>query len=316
MPEATEAAPFFHAAAESSKEAEAFWRWTYDGVRIRIAIWPGPAKGTILLFPGRTEYIEKYARTADSMGALGYAMATIDWRGQGLSDRALKDPNTGHVEDFEHYQFDVRAMIDAVRSKGMPEPFYLIGHSMGGSIGLRALMKGAGIKAAVFTAPMWGIQINRLMRPVAFSVCWAADRLGFGHAYAPGTKRLAYVEETSFEGNALTTDRGMFDYMRRQIKAHPQLALGGPSLHWLGQALAECRSLARKPSPTIPALTFLGSRESIVDAAPIRDRMSRWPNSRLEIFEGAEHEIMMESPDRRRRFLDIATEHFGAETRT
>ena len=37
----------------------------------------------------------------------------------------------------------------------------------------------------------------------------------------------------------LTTDREMWAYMRDQVRAVPEFALGGPSLAWLGAALVD-----------------------------------------------------------------------------
>ena len=61
------------------------------GVRIRVGLWhrQGPA-GTVLLFPGRTEYVEKYGRTARLLAARGLATLVIDWRGQGIADRLVE----------------------------------------------------------------------------------------------------------------------------------------------------------------------------------------------------------------------------------
>ncbi|MDJ0630604.1 MAG: alpha/beta hydrolase [Rhodobacter sp.] len=308
------AAPFYGDVADGPPGAEAEWLTASDGVRLRAAYWPDGGKGTVLLFPGRTEYIEKYGATAGDFAELGYAMAAIDWRGQGLADRALDDRNTGHVMHFSDYQMDVAAMLDAVSAHGLPEPYYLVAHSMGGAIGLRACMQGLPVRAAVFSAPMWGIAITGLLRPVAWSLSWASRRAGFGHRYAPGTKPETYVRDAAFEGNVLTTDRSMFEAMLTQVTEHPDLALGGPSLHWLYEALRETRAMAREPSPDIPVLTWVGSNERVVDTAPIRVRMAHWPGGKLEVVEGAEHEVLMETPATRARIFSGIGAHFAASS--
>ncbi len=115
-----EAAPFYRDVANGPDAIEAVWIKAADGVRLRLAIWPEGDKGTILLFPGRTEYIEKYARTAADFARRGYAMIAVDWRGQGLADRSLDDRNTGHVMHFADYQMDVAAIQGAIRDRGKP----------------------------------------------------------------------------------------------------------------------------------------------------------------------------------------------------
>ena len=93
-----EPAPFRTDLAEGGDAVRAYWCRTADDAQLRIAVWSAPvARGTILLFPGRTEYVEKYGRVAHELTAAGYAVAAIDWRGQGFSDRLADDRLLGHV---------------------------------------------------------------------------------------------------------------------------------------------------------------------------------------------------------------------------
>ena len=79
-----ENAPFFEDIALGPIGGAAHWLTTVGGLRIRGGHWTGPhMKGTVLLFPGRTEYIEKYGPTAADFLARSYAIVAIDWRGQG-----------------------------------------------------------------------------------------------------------------------------------------------------------------------------------------------------------------------------------------
>jgi lysophospholipase len=305
-------APFHAALADGPDGGRAFWLTASDGVRLRAAVWGPGDMGTVLLFPGRTEYVEKYGRAAADLAARGYATVTVDWRGQGLADRPLADAMTGHVAHFRDYQRDVQAMVALAEDLALPQPFYLMAHSMGGCIGLRALMLGLPVRAAVFSAPMWGIRIAPLMRPLAVTLAAASLLLKRGHRYAPGTTATTYVAEAPYADNVLTTDAEMFGWMKAQVAAVPELALGGPSLGWLHAALAECRALAALPSPATPTLCVLGSAERVVDPAPIRARMARWPSGRLQLVPGAEHEVMMETPAIRTGFYDAAAALYQA----
>lgn len=304
-------APLFADVAEGPEGGEAWWVRAEDGVRLRIGAWTRPeARGTVLLFPGRTEYVEKYGRTAAELARRGYATLTVDWRGQGLADRPLADRATGHVARFTDYQRDVRAAVATARALALPRPWHLLAHSMGGSIGLRALAEGLEVGSAVFSAPMWGIVLAPWMRPFARAVAGAARPMGFGHRYAPGTQAETYVISAPFEGNMLTRDAEMYDYMRRQVRARPELALGGPSLAWVHEALRETRALRAMAPPALPALSAVGSGERVVETRAIEAVMQRWPGARLEVYEGAEHEILMEGPELRDRFLDSAVRLF------
>ncbi len=72
---------------------------TSDGVVLRFARFDPPAgrKGTLCVFQGRAEFIEKYFEVVRDARARGFAVAIIDWRGQGLSERALPNARKGHV---------------------------------------------------------------------------------------------------------------------------------------------------------------------------------------------------------------------------
>lgn len=302
-----EQAPLHNDLAEGPEGGRAWWLKASDSVRIRMGHWPVAAgtvaAGTVFLFPGRTEYVEKYGRTAVDLAALGFGMLAIDWRGQGLAERLLADPMVGHVGRFADYQLDVDAVAAAAEALDLPKPWYLMAHSMGGCIGLRALLRGMKVKAAAFSAPMWGIGIKPHLRPGAWVVSSLAPLVGMAGAYSPGTTASTYVIDAPFADNSLTTDEDMWNYMARQVRGHKGLALGGPSMRWLNESLREMRRLRAGPWPEVPTMVGLGTRERIVDPEAVRTVMGRWKAAKFMLFEGAEHEIIMEIPETRARFL-------------
>lgn len=299
-------APYYDDITDGAPGGVAHWIATADDLRIRVAEQrpENEAQGTVLIFPGRTEYIEKYSQVTRELATRGYATLTIDWRGQGLSDRLLEDGRIGHVIQFIDYQKDIAAMMRAARELDLPRPFHLLAHSMGGAIGLRAVMEGLPVQTCAFTGPMWGIQMSSLERPFGLALAYGGTKLGFGDHIAPNTGPQNYVLTQGFENNTLTTDPDMYKMMQDQLAAHPDIALGGPSLNWLREALSETSHLADRSSPDIPCLTFLGTNERIVDTQRINDRMEIWPRGALEMIAGGEHEVLMETPDIRKTVMD------------
>lgn len=307
-----EDAPFFADLADGPVGWRAVWLHADDGVRLRAAVWAGGAKGTVILLPGRTEYVEKYGRVAGDLRARGWSTVALDWRGQGLADRLTPDPMLGHVGAYEDYQRDLDAVLAFARAEGLPAPFMLMGHSMGGSIGLRALYRNLGFRAAVFSAPMWGILMNGWQRPLAEVVTTLAGFVGQAVRLTPGTGADSYLTREGFDGNVLTTDREMWGYMRGQLLVQPGLGLGGPSLRWLRTAMDDCAALAQLPAPALPTICALGTLERVVDPKPVHLRMAGWGAGQLDLYPGAEHEIMMEGPAVRARFFDRAASLFDA----
>jgi lysophospholipase len=295
-------APFFHDVAEGPDGVRAYWVMAADGTRLRLGVWPAGPRGTVWMMPGRTEYIEKYGRIAADLAAAGYGMVSFDWRGQGLSDRPQHRRDMGHVVSFDEYREDVAAFRAALARLGRDAgPIYLIAHSMGGAIGLRALHDGLPARAAAFTGPMWGIQMTPFLRAISSVVLGLAGAVGLDKRFALTTGPYAPM---GFDDNPLTTDRDQFDYMARQLQAHPELTLGGPSNRWVQAALREVATLMAMPAPDVPALGIVGSREKIVVVEAVERRMADWPRGRYLEIDGAEHEVLMEAPARRQATLD------------
>lgn len=312
-----ESAPHFDDIANGPDGGASYWLNTDDGLRIRVGHWAKTdAKGTVLIFPGRTEYIEKYGATAKALNERGYASLAVDWRGQGLADRMIANRAIGHVGHFVDYQRDVAALMGFAKAQNLPKPYFLLGHSMGGCIGLRALNEGLDVQAAMFSAPMWGVQMAAALRPFAWGISTVSRRLGFDEKLSPGQFEQPYVLRADFAGNELTNDPTAYAQLRDQLRRYPDLALGGPSLRWLNTSLREMHRLSLLPSPkNIPCLTFLGSNESIVDPVRIHDRMARWPNGHLQVFAGGQHEMMMDSALQSDIF-DATAAHFDAAINT
>lgn len=306
-----EVAPFFSDITDGPDHGQAYWLKSEDGVRIRAGVWTQDgAKGTVLLFPGRTEYIEKYSGTAHDLAKCGYATIAVDWRGQGLADRLTRNPMSGHVIKFDDYLKDIDAVIEMAEQLDLPKPWHLLGHSMGGGIGLHAVMKGLPVASCAFSGPMWGISISTPMRPVAWTLSTLAQKTGLGHLFTPGTSKGSYVLEEAFEDNKLTNYRPTYDFMIDQVRAQPDLGLGGPSMGWLIESLKITRWMHKQPSPDLPCFTFYGSLEAIVDIPRIKDRMARWPNGTLHVVEGGHHELLMDTPEIRADITRRLCAHF------
>ena len=224
-------------------------------------------------------------------------MLAIDWRGQGLSDRLNNSTAVGHVDDFSDYQSDIDAALTHPAVASIGGPRVLFAHSMGGCIGLRSVYERQDIAAAVFSAPMWGLNLSGIFRFLAPLLAHTGSALGLGKRPLLGQPKGFYLTREPFEGNNLTHDEPHWHYMREQIIQYPELALGSPSHRWLKEAFSEFAYFREAALPTLPVLAFLGGDESIVNPLAIRDTIQRFDNARLVEIDGARHEIWMETPD-------------------
>jgi len=297
-------APLYEDILEGPTNGCSEWIQTNDNFRIRVAFWSKEAaSGTVIIFPGRNEYIEKYGRTCNQFWKLGYSTLVVDWRGQGLSDRYLDNMLIGHVNKFKDYQHDIDAIIRLAEVKKLPRPWHLLAHSMGGTIGLRAIHNGLSVKKVIFSAPMWDIKmhpnyiVDKLMHIYGRNSYWAYKLLKKENTFVPGTDTVPYLNTAKFKNNSLTTDKYYFQFLKKQILLHPELALAGPSVKWLNAALIECQKLKKLIPPEIPCLTISSPDDKIINNSSIKRYMRNWKNSKHLEIGNTEHEVLMEDFD-------------------
>ncbi len=270
---------------------------TSDGTRIRVAYWQG-GRRTALVFPGRTEFVERYGHVITRLQALDFNVVVIDWRGQGLSDRHEGRLDRGYVGHFSDYQQDIEAALAVPDIAALPAPQVLFSHSMGGCIALRALSEGRVTpQAAIFSAPMWGLPHVPKLWPLLSAVDILGRPFGLDTMLVPGTKPGFYPLEQPFEGNVLTGNPIQYARMGAQLRAHPELGLGGPTIHWAHEAAREMEAMRTAPVPDIPMLVFVGSDEKVIDPEAVKARVNTLPDARLEIIPGGRHEMWMETQE-------------------
>ena len=283
---------------------EATWFEGAGKARLRAALFParGQVRGSIVLSGGRTEPIEKYFEVIEDLTGRGYVVLAHDWRGQGLSHRELQDRLAGHARGYDAFIADYRALLSAYEAQ-LPKPWFAIGHSMGGCLTLLALAKGeaARFQGAILCAPMLGLQLGKTPMTAARLMAGLNVLLGRGGAFA----RPAGPAET-FETNILTHDRARYERARAQVRAEPELDLGGPTWGWIDFALKATAYLSRPEnlkSVTIPVVIVSAEQDRLVDNAAQRAAARNLPAGEFVSVAGAFHEILMETDTMRNIFL-------------
>ena len=288
-----------------------------DGMRVRLGHSrpDGRPRGTVLVLPGRAEFIEKYGETLGDLAAAGFASVILDWRGQGGSDRYINWHDRGYVVRVEDYLADLAAVHGRLEQLSLPGPYLILAHSMGGHIALRYLHDHpASFAAAMLTAPMFGIHLQAMPEPVARVICRLAIALGAATRYAPG-QRDVDLARFVFATNKLTTCPEHYAVLQRQLAATPELALGGVTYGWLGAALRSL-AVARQPGYLeeiqTPILICQAGVERIVSNRAQEQAVRRLPCGRLARFPNAKHELLMERTEIRQQVIDAFTA-FAAE---
>ncbi len=269
-----------------------------DATGLRAAVFrpEGEARGTLFLLQGRGEFIEKYAEVIGEIIARGFALATLDWRGQGGSERRIAHPRKGHVADFAHYEADLAALIAAARRAALPEPFVLLAHSTGAAVALLHLARGASpFQRAVLVAPL--VAIGGLRWPAgASALARLLARLGMANCYLPGGGDAA-AHASPFEGNPLTGDRPRYELTRAWYAAAPDLALGQPTLGWVAAAFRalrafQCPGFGR--NNRTPLLMILAAADKVTEPRAAAELAARMPAAASITLAAARHEILFE----------------------
>src|ERR1700760_1960325 len=243
---------------------------TPDGAELRFARWAPPAgrKGTVCVFTGRGEQIEKYFETVRDLRDRGFAVAMIDWRGQGHSSRRLRDPRKGFVRDFSDFEVDVETFVQQVVLPDCPPPHFALAHSMGGAVMLRlAHARKRCFARMVLSAPMIDLPGRRTSFPVR-TLLRLMRLSGQGGRYIPGGSD-ALTGADSFVNNPFTSDPVRYARNAAILEEDPTLGIGSPTVAWADTAFRAMHGFRASASPLEirqPILMLAASNDTIVYA--------------------------------------------------
>jgi lysophospholipase len=284
---------------------------TRDGTRIRCASWPSDpaveARGVCAIFDGQTEFLEKYIEVVGELASRGYAVAALDWRGQGGSMRSLPEGLKAHVGDFAEYGLDIEAFLEEVVAPLGPQRPIAVAHSMGAHNLLRALHdKPDSFAAAIMTAPMLQADTRGYPAWLARLVCRMQNARGSSADWVWGMDKRDPLA-MAFDDNLVTSDRVRFARAQDALAQHPDIRLAGPTWGWL-EAAYRSMTLVSEPgfaeAITTPVLIVGAGRDRIVKTSATRAFAQRLPRATYVELEDAEHEILMEKDSIRARFWD------------
>lgn len=271
-----------------------------DGVRLRFAHWRTTARrslGTVCLLQGRSECIERYFEVVGDLRRRGFAVATVDWRGQGGSERRLRDPRKGHVDSFEEYDRDLEAFMQQVALPDCPPPHFALAHSTGGLVCLRAVGQGRSrFTRMLLVAPLLGLGPTRPSPAFACRFAAFLTAIGLGEMKLPRSKSPP-IETLPFDGNGLTSDPVRFARNVEIARRIPQVGVGVPTYGWLYaacKAMNEAAGPEFAPAVRVPILMVSGSLDKIVSLPAIEGLASQLRSGSQVMIPGARHELMME----------------------
>jgi len=288
------------------------WEWgkfqSPDDAMLRIGSAKpigGATKGTVVILGGYMEFGEKYYETYRDLLALGYGVATLDWRGQGGSQRYLANPRMAHSLGFEHDAADLASYLQ----KTTTQPVYLLAHSMGGNIALRVMHDHPKlVRAAVLSAPAFRIG-SRAGMPA-----WQARTLaglmvaaGFGQSYALGQHDWQYDPQRNAANSPVSHDPERDPIGPFWFRARPELKVGGGTYRWAYEFYRSCAEImdpAYLQAISTPILIGSAGQDTFVDAAAHPEACAQLRACRVVRYPEARHELLAESDSIRGPFLE------------
>jgi lysophospholipase len=274
-----------------------------EGAYLRAGLFPAEnARGTVVLMAGRSEFIEKYFEVIGELQARGFSVASMDWRGQGLSDRLLPVREKGHIADFRSFRADLQRFAEEVAMKRFARPYVLLTHSMGGAPALQILGDGYDrFACAVLCAPMTRLFDDILKRVAVRAMAATACAFGATRQSVLGTRE----HSMAFEGNNLTSDPARHKRFLDLQVAAPNAAIREPTYGWLkaaSDAMDDLHRPHRFANLKIPVRIISASEDSVVSHADHFRIAAMSPLIDVVTVEGALHEIMMEKDAHRAAF--------------
>lgn len=296
-----------------AREPEGWEVGTFDrqpGRTIRYGHAPLPGgkkpKAIVIPLPGLSEYMEKYFETIHDLHDRDIEVWSIDWMGQGGSGRYLKDLDKRHISTFQDDIDDLHYFITRyVQAAASGVPIVLLGHSMGGHLGLRYMAQHPDVvKCAGFSAPLTGILQVRAIPS------WALPFVKYRAGLSPESY-ASKLQQDWHEGLRPKPPLSIFSNDKARNPIHnawpienPFLRVGGPTFKWVLEALKSCDSLkAEFEKISAPCVIGLGQLDIVVDNGSTRDLVRGAPHMRLVEIPKSCHEILMENDSKRNKFM-------------
>jgi lysophospholipase len=285
-----EVLPYFAQSTQSSFINE-------QGMKINYYSLTSPSNTkTLVILPGRTEPAKKYAELVYDLRAQNFNVFILDHQGQGESDRLLGDTEKGHVIRFHDYIRDLDQWMETVVvPETQNQERYLFAHSMGGAIAATYLARSqTHFKKALLTSPMLGINTAPYGVTFARILANVLNIVHLGNCYAP--KRESYIpEHHTLERSEETQSQARLDVAKDLFVSTPELAVGGPTTHWVLQTLKMAKSSTFLSTEIkIPLLVNTAGVENIVLNSYTTSFCARSSNCTLVNYANAKHEIFME----------------------
>lgn len=284
-----------------------------DGVQVAYRVHRAVnAKAGVVLLPGRTEAIIKYAEVVEDLVKQGYSTYALTLRGQGEAARMLPDPDKGHVAFFDDYVSDTQQFLERV-VRPEQQRVFVVAHSTGGGVVPLLLARAPGLVDAVaLSSPLLDVNLGAFPPSVAASLAAGACSATDGSGWAIGSG--PYREETDFPNNTVTSSEPRWRWKVQQLRDDASIRLGGLTWRWLCQTLdGTSRAQALGEQNLVPTLLLQAEQDSFVNRAGQERYCADAPRCTFSRVTEAKHELLQERDEVRGLVLSRIVKFFDAQ---
>lgn len=253
----------------------------------------------IVISPGRTEGYIKYKELAYDLFQQGYSVYIIDHRGQGLSGRMTKNPQKGHVKNFDDYVTDLKKFYDLEIALSDVTKRYLVCHSMGGAIGAKYLIKYQDdFDKAVFSSPMLAFifPLPDVIADILIASLNSINQLFSSEPwYFPGH---GDDKPEPFKSNIIMQSEARYKIYSETYAQHPDVILGGVTINWIAESAAAMNQIkSNADAIKTPFLLMQSGNDKVIKNSGQDKFCTKAPacvDGKPFRIENAYHELFME----------------------
>ena len=290
---------------------------SFQGVRncrVNFATFIQPQHSkSLIIVPGRGESYLKYQEVIYNFHQLGFNIFIIDHRGQGFSQRLLNNRFKGFVTKFSDYVDDLAHFIDNYVLPIDKQP-YLLAHSMGCAISaLYLAQQPNNIKAAVFSSPMFAINLGKLPQSVANGLIHICR---FIEHYIPGESRYFWGQKDQqikpFAENKISHSKIRYQIYQNLYQQEQAIQLGGVTMQWLLEAYQLTKPLYLSLAKIKCPIQVLQAGSDIIVDNTVQNKFCEklhqsnaksCPEGKAVRISGAKHELLFEADEYRKPAL-------------
>lgn len=248
-------------------KVESFDFQSFDGMKLHVyTACPDKPRGIVFFIHGFGEFFAKYYEFCALLTHSGYAFVFPELRGHGLSAREVDNPDLVHIESYDLYVKDIKALVERLvkpLSSRLSVPAYIFSHSMGGAITSLYLERyPEDFKKAILCAPMLKMKLGNKELPILF---WLSLRKLFqgGKSLAPTLK--PFDEVPDFENSNCLSYERYITYFKMRVENPAYRTQVGTS-SWVYASIRATRKALREAGRIrTPILLLQAGLDRMVD---------------------------------------------------